>query len=89
MGTSWFCRQASKLSWVKPFLIAIASSGSSGFCTTQSFCCEKNASISGKYLSLPAQRASMAAAAASASSGNSRKMKRTFPVSMYFFFISG
>jgi len=31
----------------------------------------------------------MAAAAASGSSGNSRKMKRTLPVSMYFFFISG
>jgi hypothetical protein len=31
----------------------------------------------------------MEAAAASGSSGNSRKMKRTLPVSMYFFLSSG
>jgi hypothetical protein len=69
--------------------LAIANIGWSGFCTTQSFCCAKKVSISGKYLSPPAQRASMEAAAASGSSGNSRKMKRILPVSMYFFFISG
>jgi hypothetical protein len=38
---------------------------------------------------LPAQRASIEPASASVSSGNSRKMKRILPVSMYFFFISG
>ena len=57
--------------------------GASGRCTTQSFCFWNRVSIIGKYLSLPPQRASMKPAAASWSSGNSRKMKRTLPVSMY------
>ncbi len=48
----WFARQASKVSSVKPACLAIASSGSSGFCTTQSFCCWNSVSIIGKYLSL-------------------------------------
>ena len=51
--------------------------------------CSNSRSTIGKYLSLAAQRASMKAPAASGSSGNSRKMKRTLPVSMYFSFSFG
>ena len=76
-------RQASlnRLS-VKPNCLAISFSGGSGFLTIQSACLANSVSTIGMYLSLPPQRASMKPAAESASSGNSRKMKRTLPVSM-------
>ena len=45
--------------------------------------------MSGKVLSPPAQRASIEAAAARLSSGNSRMMRRTLPVSMYFSLSAG
>ncbi len=73
---------ALKVSSVKPIGMTVASRGFSGLSTTQVFWVRKSSSMVGKNLSLPAQRASDEAAPASGSSGYSRKMNRTLPVSM-------
>src|SRR5690606_38919493 len=70
-------------------LLAISNSLDAGSSrTTHSSCFWNNTSSIAKALS-PAQRASMDPASARMSSGNSRKIRRTCPVSMYFFFSSG
>ena len=88
----WSVRHLSKLSCVKPACLAISNSSRHrvALARTPSPPASANStSMSGKVLSPPAQRASIEAAAARLSSGNSRKMKRTLPVSMYFSLSAG
>src|SRR3981081_907013 len=91
-SSAWSLRQALTACWLGPACLPIRVSVSVVFFATQSFCCLNSMSMTAKYFpasSLAMQRASIEPAAALMSSGNSRKIKRILPLSMYSDLIFG
>src|SRR5664279_6019270 len=91
-SSDWSFRQSSTCCWLRPACLPIRLSDAAVSFITQSFCWRNSMSVTAKYFaasSLAMQRDSIEPAAALMSSGNSRKMYRILPVSIYSDLIFG